>query len=259
MRPDVQARLAALNRDFYAAHGEAFADARPRLAVGAQRVLEQIPAGAAVLEAGCGDGKVGRWLAAHRPGGRYLGLEASDALLERARRYTAQWLADAGQPYDAPRPPTQTPLLFLKADLLAPDLDPALSAQRFEWALAFAVFHHLPGAATRARVLQALADRLLPGGWLAFSNWQFWRSPRLRGRVRPWSALGLDPADVEAGDHLLAWERRGLTGLRYVHRLEEAEARGLAASAGLAVKEVFSADGVTGNLAEYVVAQKPAG
>jgi hypothetical protein len=102
-------------------------------------------------------------------------------------------------------------------------------------------------------VLADLARRLAPGGKLAMSNWQPTRSDRLRRRCLPWSAAGLAPAEVEPGDYLLAWERKGATGMRYVHELNEAEARSLAARAGLTVAEVFSADGGTGDLAEYVL------
>ncbi len=259
MRPEVLARLAALNHAFYAAHGEAFADTRPRLAAGVRRVLERIPAGAAVLEAGCGDGKVGRWLARNVENVNYVGLDASAAMLARAREFSAPWTVSQEPGSPTSQSAAGHSLHFRHADLLAPDLDPALGAGRYDWILAFAVFHHLPGAEARARVLRSLADRLTPGGWLAFSNWQFGRSPRLRGRVRDWSALELGSADVETGDYLLAWERRGQSGLRYVHLLDEAEARGLAADAGLVVREVFRADGVTDDLADYLVAQKPTG
>lgn len=84
------------------------------------------------------------------------------------------------------------------------------------------------------------------------SNWQFTRSERLRQRIVAWSALNLTEADIEPGDHLLSWERNNRRGLRYVHLLDEAEARQMAAAAGLTVMEVFRSDGVTGDLADYV-------
>jgi hypothetical protein len=84
------------------------------------------------------------------------------------------------------------------------------------------------------------------------SNWQLTRSERLMRRVRPWSDAGLDETQVEPGDFLLGWERGGRRGLRYVHVIDEAEARALAEAAGLQVVEVFEADGVSGDLAQYV-------
>lgn len=248
MRAAVWQRLAELNRDFYEAHGEAFAETRPRLAPGAQRVLARIPPGAAVLEVGCGDGKAGRWLAQHTAGVTYLGLDASQTLLARARRYTAHWAA--GRPAPAA-------LAFQAADLLDPAWPAGLGTQTFQWGLAFAVLHHLPGAETRAAVVRALAERLAPAGWLALSNWQFAQDARLRRRTAPWDAIGLTAADVEPDDYLLTWERAGRRGLRYVHAISTAEVRALAAQAGLTVAEIFQADGGPGNLAEYGLLRRP--
>ena len=235
----VAQRLAALNQAFYEDHAEDFAATRPRLPAGVARVLGRVARGAHVLEVGCGDGKVGRALARAGAAG-YLGLDVSAAMLARARRYTAA-------------EPLPAPLAFRQADLLDPAWPSALPAQPFDWVLAFGVFHHLPGAVRRAQVLQALAARLAGGGHLVLANWQFNRSERLRKRQVGWEAVGLTAADVEPGDALLPWERRGRTGLRYVHLLDAAEARQLAAGAGLRVRETFSADGASGDLNEYWV------
>jgi tRNA (uracil-5-)-methyltransferase TRM9 len=241
-------RLNALTREFYDQHAEAFADSRPHLAAGVKRVLAQVPPGARVLEVGCGDGKAARWLARQAAPALYLGVDGSEGLLERARQFSAA---------DAQRQPPPTFHLgaeaFVWADLTAPDWAAALPALRFDRILAFAVLHHLPCYETRARLVRDLAERLAPGGQLVMSNWQFLRSPKLTQHVVPWATLGLSETDVEAGDFLLSWERQNRRGLRYVHLLDEAEARRLAQQAGLHVLEVFSADGVSGDLAEYVV------
>lgn len=256
MRPEVQARLAALTHDFYAAHGEAFAETRPRLAVGARRVLERVPAGARVLDVGCGDGKAGRWLARRLAGVTYVGLDTSAVMLERARGYSQQWTVSSEQSSQTPPLTAHRSLRFVHANLLSPDLEKILGDTVYDWVLAFAVFHHLPGAEARAQVLQTLAGRLQAGGWLAMSNWQFTQSERLRRRIVAWERLGLADADVEPGDYLLTWERGPGSGLRYVHLLDQAAARGLAMGAGLEVREVFRSDGHRGDLAEYVLMQK---
>jgi tRNA (uracil-5-)-methyltransferase TRM9 len=237
-------QLAALNQRFYDEHAENFADSRPRLAAGVQQVLAHVPAGARVLEVGCGDGKVGRALA--RAGvGAYLGLDASEAMLERARAYTTK-----------DEPPTFSggpSSVFLLSDLTSPSWSGILAGEPFDWILSFAVFHHLPGYHLRAAVLRTLAEHLAPGGRIALSNWQFTRSARARARIVPWAQAGLTDADVEPGDYLLSWERKGKHGLRYLHLLDQPEAERLAAEARLRVVETFSADGVTGDLSEYCV------
>ena len=235
-------RLTEINRLFYAEHAENFADARPRLAAGVRHVLGEISPGARVLEAGCGDGKVGRALA--RSGAAaYLGLDLSDAMLDRARRFS---MAEA----------QSSIIQFQRADLADPAWTAALPQAPFDWALAFAVFHHLPGMALRSRVLREMAAQVRAGGRLAISNWQFNRSLRLMSRVADWNQTGLSDDDVEPGDYLLTWQRAGRTGLRYVHLLDEAEARQMAAGAGLNVREVFRADGVSGDLSDYVVMER---
>ncbi len=245
-------RLNALTREFYDQHAEAFADSRPRLAAGVKRVLAQVPSGARVLEVGCGDGKTARWLARHAAPRFYLGVDSSEGMLERARRYSA--LDAAAQARRQPPPAFHLGAdAFVRLDVTASNWTNALGELPFDVILAFAVFHHLPGFETRARLMRELAGRLRPGGRMAMSNWQFLRSRRVGGHVVPWAALDLKDGDVEPGDHLLSWERRGQRGLRYVHLLDEADARQLARQAGLQVLEVFSADGVSGDLAEYVV------
>src|SRR5690242_1038393 len=109
-------QLAALNRRFYNEHAENFADSRPRLAAGVQRVLVQVPVGARVLEVGCGDGKVRRALA--RAGvGAYVGLDASEAMLERAREYTTEDEGRRTEAFDALSVVRPSSFVFLSADL----------------------------------------------------------------------------------------------------------------------------------------------
>jgi tRNA (uracil-5-)-methyltransferase TRM9 len=247
-------RLASLNRRFYDDHATAFADSRPRLHSGVKRILALIPPGARVLELGCGDGKVARALAANSKIAAYLGLDLSPVMLERARRISDQWAVITG-PTDS-LITDHSSLVFSPADLTAPDWPHVLPPQPFDWILAFAVFHHLPGFESRTRILCTLADHLAPGGTFVMSNWQFTRSERLKQRIVAWSALNLTEADIEPGDYLLSWERNNRRGLRYVHLLDEAEARQIAAAAGLTVMEVFRSDGVTGDLADYVQIRK---
>lgn len=252
METSIIQKLAALNTAFYEAHGENFADTRPHLPNGVQRILEKIPAGSRVLEVGCGDGKVGRRLAAR--GCAYVGVDASAVMIERAKRLSEQLAVNSDQSISGGELFTgYRSLQFFQADVLTPNWQSQVEGQTFTHILAFAVLHHLPGAETRAHVLRECAARLAEGGRLVFSNWQFTRSERLRARRRAWAELGLREEQVEPNDFLLSWERKGRRGLRYVHVLDEAEARQLAAQANLRVLEVFSADGVSGDLAEYVV------
>jgi len=250
-------KLADLNRRFYEDHAIAFAHRRATPQRGVRRILAMIPGGATVLELGCGDGKAAQALAAGSQIAAYLGLDLSPALLERARKVTGdEQRATAPGPH-TPSPVTRrTSFAFALADLTSPDWARSLASRTFDWVLAFSVFHHLPGAAARAQILQTLAGRLNPGGTVVISNWQFTRSERLKRRIVPWTAISLSEAEVEAHDYLLAWERNNQRGLRYVHLLDETEAQQMAEAAGLAATEIFRSDGVTDDLADYVVMRK---
>lgn len=231
-------RLTALNAQFYADHALAFAQRRRAPQAGAQRLLTRLQTGERVLEIGCGDGKL--IPAVLERGATYTGVDLSPELLQLAARRVA---------------PPQT-VELLTADLADPHWAQTWQSATFHWIWALAVFHHVPGYATRVRAVQQCAALLAPGGQCAISNWQFTRSTKLRTHTVPWAMLGLTEVDVEPKDYLLNWERNERTGLRYVHLLDETEARQLAAEAGLSVSEIFTADGESGDLSDYVIMEK---
>ena len=232
MQPDVADRLRRINREFYQSFAAPFAATRRRLQPGAAAVLERLPRQASVVDLGCGSGEVARAL--HRRGhqGAYLGLDECAPLLEQAR--------SAGLPQAE----------FATADLA----DPAWTASArppCDWALAFAVLHHLPGPARRG-FLAGVRSILAPEGFFAFSVWQFQHSERLTRRIVPWPSVGLDPSQVDAGDHLIDW-RHGGSGLRYVHAFEAGELEDLARQTGFRWVERFESDGQGGRLGLYAV------
>lgn len=250
-------QLADLNRRFYADHAAAFAYARSTPQPGIQRILTRIPSGAHILEIGCGDGKVARALIDNTNIGSYLGLDLDERMIERARRKTTKDERRRTEVDDSPDSSfVLRPSSFFIADLTSPSWPDILASRTFDWILAFSVFHHLPGFENRTQILRDLADHLTPGGTCVMSNWQFTRSERLKQRIVSWSALNLTASDVEPNDYLLSWERNNQRGLRYVHVLEESEARHMAEAAGLTVTENFRADGISGDLADYVVMKR---
>lgn len=236
MDAKIAAKLIELNRSFYAEFAGAFSETRQRLQPGVQRLSGTIPAQARLIDLGCGNGELLHTLRQAGYVGDYLGIDFSPELLAQAR------LVESLKEHSE----------FVLADLTRLEEDVSLQDGIFDVALAFAVFHHLPGKETRWRLLEVIRRILKPDGQLLLSNWQFLNSPRLSNRIQPWETIGLSSLEVETGDYLLDW-RRGGTGLRYAHQFTPDELFSLAGESGFKVVETFFSDGEAGKLGLYQV------
>jgi len=226
MLREVRDRLLEINREFYQSFAAAFADKRKHPQPGVLQAIVDLPMRAQVLELGCGHAALAAHLHHHGFQGSYVGLDHSQALLDR-RAATL-------------RPPTYE---FQRADLSDPDWPRVVAAspRHFEWVLAFAVLHHLPTEELRLAILTEVRRLLSPAGSLALSVWDFLQSPRMQRRIIPWEQAGLNSEQVDRADFLLDWRHAG-KGLRYVHHFESEELRGLAAKAGFQVIEQYHSD-----------------
>jgi len=245
---DATARaLNSINRRFYAEQAGAFSTTRESPWPGWLRLRERIEAdglapGLSVLDVGCGNGRLGRFLAERAPTLHYTGLDASAELLAIAR--------EAGGLGERPT--------LHRLDLVEDDWAATLGAQRFTLIALFGVLHHLPGRERRAALLRALLERLAEGGILALTSWRLERFQRFRERCLPWaeSPVALHPEQLEPGDRLLPWGRG--EGVRYVHFAHEDETAELIRSLGARVLDRFDADGRDEALNRYWLLGAPA-
>jgi len=249
MNESVRQRLLAINRDFYEQFGASFSGTRFGAQPGWDRIIHYFPRRGAVLDLGCGNGRLALFLekqfqslqdietpkARNKPI-RYVGLEGSETLLAIAREQTANLQSVSTE--------------FFQVDLSSPEWH--RESHYFDVVTALAVLHHIPGFEARRAFIAAAGGCLKPGGVLILSNWRFIQNPRMQRKLLPWSAAGLSEDDVEPGDYLLDWKKDG-GGMRYAHQLDEAEVENLAAAAGLSVVEQFAADGREGDLSLYSV------
>ena len=241
MQPEVIEKLRQVNREFYRDFAQPFSATRQRIQPGVKRILSQLPAQVSLLDLGCGNGELWRQLVRSGFRGSYVGLDFSEELLAVAKNMPMK-AATAARAW------------FVSTDLSVEDwldtLPPGM--ENFDYVLAFAVLHHIPGSAARLNILQQVRRVMSQEGAFVLSVWQFQNSPRLLQRVQPWELIDLADEAVDPGDTLLDW-RSGGSGLRYVHLFNQAELAELAKASGFRVVETFYADGEEGNLGLYQV------
>jgi SAM-dependent methyltransferase len=248
--------LNAINLGFYRGAAAEFAATRRDPWPGWRRLLERVRAEGlardlSVLDAGCGHGRFAAFLAgelgsgpaAAGPAFRYVGVDASAELLALARARAipgTHWRA---------------------GDLVLADPERALPEGPFSLAVLFGVLHHVPGRERRRRLLEALARRLRPGGLLALTAWRFEAFLRFSSRIVPWrdfaarSGDAIDPAQLEPGDHLLAWGTGG-ERVRYCHFCDDAELADLTRDLACEAADAYAADGREGELNRYLVLRR---
>ncbi len=217
-------RLTALNRRFYEDNAETFIAKRQHPWRGWRRLMTDIPAGARILDLGCGHGRFLHFLENEHPDPErtYLGLDNSEALLDAARRDF---------------PATQ----FEIADLVQDDLR---SYGLFDMVVAFGLLHHVPGAETRLDFVRRVGQRVAPGGTLVIALWSV--DPSGNKRQPDIEGLQLDERDL-----LMGWGPNP-GSLRYCHDVDEPEAQALIAASGLKLQKDFREDG-SGNRNRYLL------
>lgn len=236
MKDETARRLNNINRAFYAQIADDFSETRQQAWPGWKRLLSALPAQdpLRILDAGCGNGRFGVFLAHGDPLRRwtYLGIDSSFRLLSEA---ACSLRASAG-----------VKASFVQQDLVFTPLPQA----SFDVVAAFGLLHHIPGMERRAAFVRALAERTAPNGLLCIAAWRFYDYARFRQRIVPWSAA-LEH-DVETGDYLLDW-RRGGYALRYCHAIDDDEFTALIAASGLRLIDRYRADGFSGAVNEYAL------
>ncbi len=243
----VAKQLIELNQQFYQTFALQFSETRRRIQPGVRKLLSAIPKSSSILDIGCGNGEL--WQSLHTSGfkGTYLGLDSSPGLLEIARQTVL--------------PNISSKPVFIHADLTESswnlELYPGETIHenktqpgRFDFVLAFAVLHHIPSVKLRLEILKKIRGLVSPEGQFIHSEWQFLNSDKLKQRIQPWGAVGLQDSSVDEGDYLLDW-RSGGRGFRYVHLFQEDELAMLASEAGFEIQVTYYSDGQGGNLSIY--------
>ncbi|MGB3713397.1 MAG: class I SAM-dependent methyltransferase [Candidatus Promineifilaceae bacterium] len=228
---DVVQKLLTINRGFYDQFASEFAESRQQPQPGFHRLGGMLPKPCrSLLDVGCGNGPLGRFLLREGFIQAYTGVDSSSELLDIAKQTVAGdfWLRELSE-----------------AGCLT-DLG------KYDALCCLATLQHVPGRSNRDRLLKEFAEHLNEGSLIFLSTWQFLDSHRQTRKIIDWSAVSLNQEDVESNDFLLTWKRGGYA-LRYVAYIDAAEITSLADSAGLQVVSQYRSDGREGDLNLYSV------
>ncbi len=130
---DYASRFAKLEAEGAEVHGEA------------RLCASLVPAGARVLDAGCGTGRVAQWL--HRNGYECVGVDVDESMLDEARRAAPE-------------------IRWIQADLATLDVVAHGLAEAFDLVVCAGNVIPLVAVGTEATVVATLAATLRPGGLL---------------------------------------------------------------------------------------------
>jgi SAM-dependent methyltransferase len=178
-----------------------------------KRFVDYVREREAVLDVGCGDGRVFEIF--KEKGVSYAGVDLSEDVIAKAKARWAKDVADGRAAFEA-------------GDLL----DLPVEDGRFDVVVAAGILHHVPSAEYRAKALSELARVIRPGGYALIAVWNLWQP-------RHWSVLLHQMFGTkngwDFGDLKISWKKPHFP--RYYHAFRMKELRALCEAAGLDVVE----------------------
>ncbi len=231
MQKEIADELLALNRTFYSNFARSFSNTRLQPNPGFHKLITYLPENRpTILDLGCGNGRLGKFLFEKKVVGSYVGVDFSEEMLRIAKEYV---------PGD-----------FWQRDLSAPGALRNLGY--FDAVISIALLQHIPSRERRVDFLRQAAGALKPRAKLILSTWQFLSSSRQRRKIVAWNVVGIDESELEEGDYLMSWQRNG-SAYRYVNQIDEDGLKKLAVAAGLKVVDCYYSDGQEGDLNLYSI------
>ncbi len=178
-----------------------------------KQIIRPVKKGMRVLDLGCGNGLMANTVMSL--GGQYVGADISGKLIALCKKRYASYIKTKQAE-------------FVTAD--AAKLP--FKKNSFDFAVSFAVMHHIPSAEMRVKFLRELYRVMKPGATAKIDNWNL---------LENWSCkkyyinrqLKNFPPSHDYGDVYIPWKATGgKTIPRYIHIFSDAELKSVAKLAG---------------------------
>lgn len=244
-------KLRLINNEFYAENTESFSETRKNPWLGWDRCAEHIgkldssgfdtenPLG--VLDLAAGNLRFIAYLEEKFPDlpFNFYAVDNSDGLVPAHNRVQYQSLD------------------ILDALIKEKNLNDIVDAPSCAVTASFGFMHHIPTQNFRAKVMDLLVDRCLPGGLVFISFWQFLSNPLVRSKIEVPHAKAVEKYNLEGleeNDFVLGWKANENV-FRYCHNFTQEDIDELVehVSHKAQLIDTFKADGKTNDMNHYVV------
>jgi len=218
-------QLNKLNTEFYLKTQVYFNRTRQFYWAGWQKLLPHLKKQIKLLDVGCGNGRLGKFLKENNLKIEYTGMDNNQYLLDEAKK-------------DLP-----------KAKLINQDIYQEWKLKdKFEAIAILGVIHHVPGVENRIEMLKRAKKQLKPGGLLILSIWQFKNVERLKKKIVKNHGL----KGLEKNDYILKWEK-GVKAQRYCHFIDNQEIKRILGQLKMKLVDEFESDAKEGIGNKYII------
>jgi len=218
MKPKTAEKILSQTQETYNAIVSDFDRTRSYLWPGLKAFIKFVKPGDAVLDLGCGNGKLR--LLFKDVNLEYTGLDSSTELLK---------LAAAKKEFSLPH----------QSFVLGEAYKLPFADNSFDAVFFIAVFHHLPGREWREKALAEIKRVLKPNGYLIMTNWNRYQKDFLHYIIKYTFLKLIGQSELDFKDIYLPW--MGGKAYRYYHAFTLGELKKLVKKSGLKLEENYLA------------------
>jgi len=188
---------------------------RSRMWPEVEAVTRSVTPCAAVLDAGCGNGRLFPYIKKQKA--NYLGFDGSKELIAICKKKYGNKYFFVGDVLD-------------KKYLLT-----KVGDKKFDFVFFVAVLHHIPSKKLRIKTLYNLKELLKPNGKIVITVWNLWQRKYLKSIIRAAWLKIIGKSNLDWGDFRIGFFSKTD---RYLHAFTMSELKNLAKKAGLVIEGV---------------------